>query len=87
MGAVKDNLELPSFGILDLGATYKLPFGQNDVLVRLNVNNALHKIYISELTSANFVQAGDDTYQGINTSNFGYFGLGRTWNVSLRYTF
>jgi len=87
VGAVKDNLELPSFGILDLGATYKLPFGQNDVLVRLNVNNALHKIYISELTSANFVQAGDDTYQGINTSNFGYFGLGRTWNVSLRYTF
>ena len=46
------------------------------------------KIYISELRSA--IAAGDGTgvlYNGIDTANQGYFGLGRTWNVGLRYNF
>ncbi len=90
VGAVKENLQLPSFGLLDLGVSYRLPLkteSKNALSFRLNVNNALHKIYISELTSANFVEAGDETYDGLNVSNFGYFGLGRTWNVGVRYQF
>ncbi|CAZ95493.1 MULTISPECIES: TonB-dependent receptor [Zobellia] len=88
VGAVKENLELPSFGILDLGATYNFPISaENNLSLRVNVNNALHKIYISELTSADLPVAGEQTYDGIALSNYAYFGLGRTWNVSLRYSF
>ncbi|WP_209401606.1 TonB-dependent receptor [Pseudozobellia sp. WGM2] len=88
VGAIKENLELPSFGILDLGATYNIPIaGANNLSLRFNVNNALHKIYISELTSANLPTAGEETYDGLAVSNFAYFGLGRTWNLSLRYSF
>ncbi|MGB5553855.1 MAG: TonB-dependent receptor [Flavobacteriaceae bacterium] len=90
VGAVKENLELPSFGLLDLGATFKIikTTGSKEGLsLRVNVNNALHKIYLSELTSNNVLEAGDESYQGVNVSNFGYFGLGRTWNAGLRYTF
>ncbi len=90
VGAIKENLELPSFGLVDLGATIGLikTTGSNKGLsLRVNVNNAFHKIYLSELRDANFVEPGDETYQGINVSNSGYFGLGRTWNVGLRYTF
>ena len=45
-------------------------------------------VYLSELRSN--IKAGDGTgelYDGIDTANQGYFGFGRTWNVSLRYKF
>ena len=90
VGAIKENLELPSFSLLDAGATFTVPLGMNktkQLKIRANVNNVLNHIYISELTTANFVEAGDETYKGINVSNQGYFGLGRTWNVTLRYDF
>ena len=90
VGAVKENLELPSFSILDAGVTFRMPLGidkSKQLKIRANVNNALNTIYISRLTTANFVEAGDETYDGLNVSNQGYFGLGRTWNVTLRYDF
>ncbi len=88
VGAIKENLKLPSYGLLDLGATYVWKLKNNaNLTFRGNLNNALHKIYISELTSANFANPGDDTYQGIASSNFGFLGWGRTWNLSVRYNF
>ena len=44
-------------------------------------------IYISELSTNREAGPGDATYNGINVSNRGYFGWGRTWNISLRYKF
>ena len=90
VGAVKENLELPSYGLLDAGVTFRVPLGANkmkSLKIRANMNNVLDKEYLSNLTTANFVEAGDETYEGIAVSNRGYFGWGRTWNVTLRYDF
>ena len=88
VGAVKENLELPSYHIFDMGLSYKMFVNDGTLDVRLNVNNVFDNVYISELRSA--IAAGDGTgvlYDGIDTANQGYFGLGRTWNVGLRYNF
>ena len=88
VGAVKENLELPSYHIFDMGLSYKMFVNDGTLDVRLNVNNVFDNVYISELRSA--IAAGEGTgvlYDGIDTANQGYFGLGRTWNVGLRYIF
>ena len=88
VGAVKENLELPSYHVVDMGLSYKMFVNDATLDVRLNVNNVFDNVYISELRSA--IAAGDGTgvlYNGIDTANQGYFGLGRTWNVGLRYNF
>ena len=89
VGAVKENLELADYGLLDTGVSYKMNLGVKQSLdFRLNVNNALNKIYLSELTSniqPEDTDADGILYQGVDTANSGYFGFGRTWNFSLRY--
>ena len=88
VGAVKENLELPSYHIFDMGLSYKMFVNDGTLDVRLNVNNVFDNVYISELRSA--IAAGEGTgvlYDGIDTANQGYFGLGRTWKVGLRYNF
>ncbi|WP_432222516.1 TonB-dependent receptor [Flavobacterium sp. TMP13] len=89
-GAVKNNLELPNYDIMDAGISYKILAGttkQNSILLRLNVNNVFDEVYISELTT-NIASNGTDlNVRGINTNNNGYYGLGRTWNFSVRFNF
>lgn len=92
VGAVKDNLKLPSFGIMDFGASYRLPIGQktNNLYFRGNINNLFDKKYISELSTN--IKSGDDDadgdkYYGVDTANQGFIGLGITWNISVRYNF
>ncbi|MCX7546401.1 carboxypeptidase-like regulatory domain-containing protein [Xanthomarina sp. F1114] len=89
-GAIKDNLELPNFGLLDLGLSYKMLVGKdgtNSVSFRFNLNNVLDEEYISQSSTAIMAEAGDDTYSGINTNNQVYFGNGRTWNFGMRFKF
>jgi iron complex outermembrane receptor protein len=105
-GAIKENLMLPNYDLVDAGISYKLMIGQaktNSVTFRVNVNNVFDEVYISELNSAlkttdNIPAVGNApsigtyaangrTYKGIADGNQGYFGFGRTWNFSLRYTF
>ena len=88
VGAVKENLELPSYHVVDMGLSFKMFVNDGTLDIRLNVNNVFDNVYISELRSA--IAAGEGTgvlYDGIDTANQGYFGLGRTWNVGLRYNF
>ncbi len=119
--ANKQNLELPSFDLLDAGISYKILVGkdkQNSVGLRLNVNNVLDKVYLSELRTRQIVateaefnsNSGNGAglnapppatpayssyqdyktrglYEGIDARNQGYFGLGRTWNFTVRYNF
>lgn len=92
VGAVKDNLELPSFGIMDFGASYRLPIGQktNNLYFRGNINNLFDTNYISELSTN--IKSGDSgadgsKYYGVDTANQGFIGMGITWNVSVRYNF
>ena len=82
----KENLQLPSYGLVDFGLTHKFRIAESKSLsMRINVRNAFNTEYISFLTSAN--TGGTDTYKGIDTSNTGRFGKGRTMSVGLKYNF
>ncbi|WP_281336713.1 TonB-dependent receptor [Flavobacterium eburneipallidum] len=104
VGAVKNNLELPSYDLVDAGISYKLLVGKfksNSVVFRVNINNVFDEVYLSELSSNIKVtdnistsnaslgtyQSNNRVYKGIADGNQGYFGLGRTWNFSVRYNF
>ena len=77
-------LKLPSYGLLDLGATVR--FGTNATF-RLNTNNALNTTYIAESNSNIHATDGSTTWNGVDTRNYVWFGFGRTWNASLKYNF
>jgi len=77
-------LELPSFGLVDLGATF---YAKNGWSLRANVNNLLDTTYIAESNSNIHTTAGSQTWNGIDVRNSVWFGFGRTWNVSLKYKF
>ena len=98
----KGSLELPSYGLMDAGFSYKMLVGkngQNSVFFRLNVNNVLDEVYISESrtnifaddfvsgTSGATWESAGRTYNGVANGNQVFFGFGRTWNFSLRYNF
>jgi len=98
----KDNLQLPSYDLVDMGISYKMLVGkdkQNSVNFRLNVNNLFDEVYLSELTSniktdafisgnsGPTYQSAGRVYKGIADGNQGFFGFGRTWNLTLRYNF
>lgn len=100
--AAKDNLELPSYDIVDAGISYKMLVGkdkQNSVNFRFNMNNVFDEVYFSELTSniktdafisgtsGPTYQSAGRVYKGIADGNQGYFGFGRTWNFTVRYNF
>ena len=104
VGAVKENLLLPSYDLVDAGISYKMLVGKdkkNSVNFRININNVFDEVYLSELTSnikvtdnINSTNAALGTYQsngrvynGVADANQGYFGIGRTWNVAIRYNF
>ena len=77
-------LKLPSFGLVDLGATF---FAGNGWSLRANINNLLDETYIAESNSNIHADADSTTWNGIDTRNSVWFGFGRTWNVSLKYKF
>lgn len=66
-------LELPSYGLMDAGASYKLLLAKKQALCfRLNVNNVLDELYISESRTNNFVKTQADfgtTTGGVFTPN------------------
>ncbi|MBS9773950.1 MAG: carboxypeptidase-like regulatory domain-containing protein [Tenacibaculum sp.] len=103
VGAVKENLQLPSYSLVDLGLSYHLPLEGNNQSIdfRLNVNNVLNTEYLSDLKtnikttdlvdkkdpSKGTYKSNNMLYKGIATANEGYFGYGTTWSFSLKYNF
>jgi hypothetical protein len=102
----KGVLELPAFALVDAGFSYKMLVGKdksNSVNFRLNVNNLLDKIYISESNSNIFAddvktpavgstpavtyEQAGAIYKGLATANTVFFGFGRTWNFGINYNF
>ena len=98
----KGTLQLPNYGLLDTGVSFKLPVGKaksDSVNFRLNLNNVLDKIYIAEsrtnIFADDFVSgtsgpthaSSNNLYNGIAKSNAVYFGFGRTWNFGISYNF
>lgn len=81
-------LKLPAYGLLDASLSYKYDMKKGRRLTaRFSMNNVLDKVYISESATNIFVEDGDETWNGINTSNRVFFGWGRSWNVSLKFDF
>lgn len=80
-------LELPSFGLLDLGSTFKVNIGENTLDFRVNVNNVLDTTYISEAETNIMATPESVTYDGIDVRNRVYFGFGRTWTGGVTYRF
>ena len=77
-------LQLPSFGLVDFGASF---FAGNGWSLRANINNLLDTTYIAESNSNIHAGAGSTTWEGVDVRNSVWFGFGRTWNVSLKYKF
>ena len=77
-------LKLPSYGILDGGATLQLGKGLS---FRANINNLLDTTYIAESNSNIHATSTSTTWNGIDVRNSVWFGFGRTWNASLKYRF
>ena len=84
------SLQLPAYSLFEGGMSYKWLVGKeksNSIFFRINVNNLFNTTYLAESQTNIFADAGDDTFDGINTRNKAFFGFGRTWNFSVRYTF
>lgn len=84
------SLELPDFGLVDAGMTYKLHVGKDkadSVNFRFNMNNVFDRVYISESSTNNFTTSSSVNYKGINETNKVFFGFGRTWNFGISYNF
>ena len=87
----KSSLRLPAYSLTNTGIAYKFNFGDDMGLkLRFNINNLADQVYVSE--SDTNIQPGDYNasgveWNGIDTANRVWFGFGRTWNVSARFTF
>lgn len=83
-----DNLQLPSYQLFDAGVSYALDLNtKNRLSFRVNVNNLLDTKYISQLSTATQRTENSKTFKGIDTTNQGLMGWGRTWSVSAKFTF
>jgi len=80
-------LQLPSYGLVDLGTTLRFNLFGQDASFRVNVNNLFDTVYIAESNSNIHADVSSITYDGIDVRNYVWFGFGRTWNASLRYNF
>ena len=83
-------LQLPSYALVDLGLTARFALLGTDASFRLNANNLFDTVYIAE-SNTNIHAAADvpeeDLWNGIDKSNFVWFGFGRTWNATLKINF
>ncbi len=84
-------LSMPSYDTVDAGFSYKVLVGkekQNSVQFRLNVNNVFDEVYLESVNGNTAASSNpEENYKGINKSNTGRFGYGRTWNTSIRFNF
>ena len=82
------SLQLPSFGLLDGGISYKLYLqNRNSLNFRFNANNVLNNQFISQSDTNIHSETGEPEYLGVNMNNRVYFGNGFTWNLSIAYRF
>lgn len=98
----KGALELPSYGLVDLGASYKFPLAnpKQSFVLRANVYNLLNTYYISQsytnihasdainsTTNAPTYEQAGQLYDGVATKNQVFFGFGTTWSFNVAYNF
>lgn len=77
--------KLPTYGLVDAGLSYNFEVGGLDVTWRLNINNVLDEIYVSEMNTS--IVDDPSTPRNEFYDNLGIFGFGRTWNTGLKFKF
>ena len=82
----RGSIELPSFSLVDIGATYKTTFLGYETIVRANINNLFDEEYISQ-SQTNLHNDGGRSWNGVNVENLVYFGKGTTWNLGATFRF
>ncbi|MCE7993849.1 MAG: TonB-dependent receptor [Roseivirga sp.] len=80
-------LKLPSYGLVDLGATWRFDLMNKGASFRVNVNNLLNTIYIAESNTNIHAEATSTTWEGVDVRNSVWFGFGTTWNATFRWNF
>lgn len=80
-------LKLPSYFVSDAGVTARFRLFGNDATFRVNVNNVFDSVYIAESETNIHADESSETWNGVDTRNSVWYGFGRTWNTSLRYSF
>ncbi|MFZ9045687.1 MAG: TonB-dependent receptor [Cyclobacteriaceae bacterium] len=80
-------LQLPNYGLVNLGLTSRFSLFGAYSTFRLNMNNVFDTVYIMESNTNIHAADGDDVWNGISTANSVWFGFGRTWNASLSFNF
>lgn len=78
-------LQLPSYGLLDVGISYAFKYKSSKFILRFNMNNVLDTRYLAEIQDVT-PAVGESVESQISRSR-GWYGFGRTWNVSLKYVF
>ena len=76
-------LQLPSYALADAGVSTRL----GSFSLRGNINNLFDTVYISESETNIHADSGSETWNGVDVRNSVWFGFGRTWNASLKYSF
>lgn len=84
-------LAMPSYDLVDAGLSYKMLVGKDDrnsLQFRVNINNIFDEVYLESVNGNTAASSNpEENYKGVNTSNTGRFGYGRTWNTSIRFNF
>ena len=86
----KAPLSMPSYDTVDLGFSYKMLVGEGNssLQFRVNVNNVFDEVYLESVRGNTQASSNpEENYKGVNVSNNGRFGYGRTWNTSIRFNF
>jgi len=71
-------LQLPAYGLLDAGFSYKFELKKISLVFKANMNNVLDEKYVAELFT-------NDTDNFLD--NQGYYGFGRTMNFGIKVLF
>lgn len=87
----KATIAMPSYDLVDAGLSYKMLVGKDDrnsLQFRVNINNIFDEVYLESVNGNTAASLNpEENYKGVNTSNTGRFGYGRTWNTSIRFNF
>ena len=75
---------MPSYGLLDAGISYKIKIKKVGLKLRFSMNNVLDTRYVAEANDS--YDANADYTTNLRNAR-GFYGFGRTWNVSLKFTF
>ena len=85
-------LKLPTYNLTDVGFTFRPQLKEKTYIkgieFRVNVDNVFDEMYLESVNGTTAASSNpSENWKGINTSNNGRFGYGRTWNASMRINF